>query len=154
MAQRKALKNVADGLAESFASRNNDTGGYWALGLLYSLAKKTSRDQILITLRPAPNTNQLPLLEDVTNRYSAMLDRLLAAAKVAPDAVQDASIEVKFDIDVPPPRSLSEYARGQPVSCTATLIDRNGKAHSQQIVTVCAPHSVLLESRSARAGDI
>ncbi len=151
MAQHKALKNVAGGLAGSFASRNNDTGGYWALGLLYTMAKELGTDRLRITLEPAPTSVQPPLLADVTERYSAMLGRLLTAAGVAPGAVREAYIEVHFDVDVPVPRSLPTSLRGKPASCTATLTDRCGKAHSQKVVTVCAPHSALREYCSARA---
>ncbi len=154
MAQRKALKNVAGGLVGSFVSRNNDTNGYWALGLLYSLVNTVGTKRIRITLRPSPDLDPDPLLADVASRYSAMLERLLRASGVATESVSEARTDVHFDIADPTPSLLSGFSRGQPVSCEASLIDNNGKAHSQECITICAPHDANRESRSGRASGI
>lgn len=38
MARSARLTNIASGLCGAFISRNNDVGGYWAIGILRLLA--------------------------------------------------------------------------------------------------------------------
>ena len=146
----RVLRGVAAGLAGSFVSRNNDSGGYWALGKLRSLASRVGSDRLRIQIKPLVVGGD-PLLSDVATRYSAMLDRLVAQAGGPSESVERAEIVVHLAVDQPP--AVAEFGTwGAPVACEVTLVDRKGREANARRVTVCGPHDPSLERRSTRGG--
>jgi hypothetical protein len=63
---------VANGLAGSFISRNNDVGGYWGLGKLRLRFEQINIDLLSKQLSPADGEFQ-----DMVNRYAEWLKRQL-----------------------------------------------------------------------------
>lgn len=49
--QRRKIKFVADGILNSFISRNNDVDGYWGIGQLYTLMLQSNNMQIVINVK-------------------------------------------------------------------------------------------------------
>jgi hypothetical protein len=50
MPRRKAFQDAARGLLGAFVSRNNDVGGYWAIGKLYAHARRSRSPEVRIDL--------------------------------------------------------------------------------------------------------
>jgi hypothetical protein len=97
MASRRLLASVAEGTARSFASRNNDVGGWWALGLLLDALPAGDPDYRLDLLAgtaepeaPGP----LGLLAPAWRDYFAWS---LRRHDVDPGAVRSAVLTVCFD---------------------------------------------------------
>ena len=73
MGKRKLLKNIANGIINSFISRNNDVYGYWGIGKLCSLMIKSKSMTIeidLIEKRINPNHDEFNIM---INQYSDYL---------------------------------------------------------------------------------
>jgi hypothetical protein len=68
MPSNARLTNIAGGLCGSFASRNNDLGGYWAIGKLRLLAEQHPQNTVALdVLGPSmlpPSSEFAPLLEN------------------------------------------------------------------------------------------
>jgi len=71
MPHRGELKCLADGLIDSFMSRNNDSAGYWALGLLYSHALELQKKIVTLTLLGGESTPANSLCEALGTKYGA-----------------------------------------------------------------------------------
>ncbi len=146
----RILRGVAAGLAGSFVSRNNDSGGYWALGKLRSLASQVGTAEVRIQIKPLV-VGGAPLISEIGTRYSEMLERLVAKAGCPSDSVERAEIVVYLAVDHP--AAVAERDTwGDPVVCDVTLVDRDGRQASARRVTVCGPHDPRLERRSTRSG--
>jgi hypothetical protein len=145
------LRNIATGLAGSFVSRNNDSGGYWALGKLRSLAEQARVDKVRIPLRPMGRCDN-PLLTEIASSYAAHLARLIERAGGAMDSVAEASVVVHFATSWPAgvPR---QGTQGDPVACDVHIVDKMGRQVAARRVTFCRPHDPTLEFRSARSRD-
>lgn len=153
MARLKHLKNVAGGIAGSFVSRNNDFRGYWALGMLRSLAAAKEVDVLEVQLRPAPDSMGPPVIRDAAERYAAMLDRLLERLDLPLDSVAGATVRVDFSDAAAQGRVVPYVSRGEPVSVQVSLRDPHGVVYSSSRVTRCEPHNPNRESRSLRGAD-
>jgi hypothetical protein len=143
------LRNIAAGLASSFVSRNNDSGGYWAVGMLRSLAEQVRVDEVRIPLRPMGDCDN-PLLTEIARSYAAHLARLIERAGGAMDTVAEANVAVHFATSWPAgvPR---QGTQGDPVACDVHLVDKTGRQVTARRVTFCRPHDPNLESRSVRS---
>ncbi|MDQ6433027.1 hypothetical protein RB623_03050 [Mesorhizobium sp. LHD-90] len=66
MARRRMLKGVANDLASSFVSRNNDLDGYWAIGKIHTVASTVSsgvvRFDLLNGTADPPTAHLLPMI--------------------------------------------------------------------------------------------
>lgn len=144
------LKNIAAGLASSFASRNNDSGGYWAVGKLRLLAAQLGVDEIRIPLRPTDGHDS-PLLVEVSRRCAAHLARLIERAGGAVDSVAEAEVVVQFVVAWPA-GVPHEGMEADPVACEVRLVDNAGKRATARSVTFCWPHDPTRERRSTRSG--
>jgi hypothetical protein len=150
MTRRGQLTDVAAGLVGSFVSRNNDIGGYWALGLLRSLSDRVGVTLLRLDLRTASAEPADPTALDVARSYSAELQRHLGRRRIPNNVVIKAEINVQFLLSAQSLRSASTY--GQPVRCTVLLVDRQKRVHQRSLLTNCAPHNPARERRSNRAG--
>ena len=147
------VRHVAGGMLASFISRNNDLGGYWALGQLYAEADPGTKTVVLDLLdgsaRPAR-----PACRASAARYARFLRHALEAHGVAPADLARADITVNFDV-VPDVRLWSDpygSSPGDPTLCTVTLALRDGRTAVARQYVHCWRHSTLLEARSARSG--
>ena len=50
MARRRELKSIASGIAAHCVSRNNDIGGYWAMGIIYGIANERGVDSVSVDI--------------------------------------------------------------------------------------------------------
>lgn len=147
--RRGTLANIAAGIASSFASRNNDHNGYWALGQLRSLAEQQSVSEFRIQLEPRQPTGH-PLLDGIAARYASMLARLLENAGARSDAVVEAGIVVQLVLTDRASLLQSPTTWGEPLRCNVELRDASGRPARASHVTWCGVHDPANESRRAR----
>lgn len=104
------LKNIADGLCGSFASRNNDLDGYWAIGKLRSLAEQHTQSMVSLDLL-APSM-QPPSAEFalVLEHYRRLLGKLARLSGIGLKEITAARITVDFS---PPPWPRAIYYKQQ-----------------------------------------
>ncbi len=112
MARRKEIVGVAHGVISSFNSRNNDVGGYWAIGQLKSFAATNGLDSITFNLLPIEPAFNIALITEVTNNYSAKLSALLISQHIPADWVLNAAITIQFSGATPSPSEIFRYALG------------------------------------------
>lgn len=98
MTSRRTLASVAEGLARSFAPRNNDVEGWWALGLLLAAVPAADPEYRVDLLTgdatPALERTELSTLGDAWARYLRWsVDR--HGVPIA--AVRSATLTVRFD---------------------------------------------------------
>lgn len=94
----KLLNSVAHDVAHSFGSRNNDLGGYWALGILYSYALKNNLAPITLNLLDAHS--DVSMLSILSKRYSSMCQRLIQTKEVNYQNITKAELTIDFCSDI------------------------------------------------------
>jgi hypothetical protein len=149
MPRRRKINGIVEGLLGSFVSRNNDIGGYWAIGKLYEHARNNQVQNIIINL--ATGEIQPDGLEfcPMVQEYSARLTDRLAYFATSKESITVARITLAFDaavIDSRPPSSLP----GQPFRCTVEVVDKLGREYAASHLGVARPHNPLNEAKSAR----
>lgn len=150
MTRRGELKDIAAGLLGSFVSRNNDVDGYWGLGLLRSFADRSGMNLLRFDLKAGSADPRDPTALQIAQAYGHRLEHHLARRRIPNGVVIRAEITVEFGLDATPFTPAPTY--GQPVRCTALLINRGNREHRCSTLTTCAPHDPARERRSARAG--
>lgn len=150
MARRKNLGSISSGIIGSFNSRNNDVGGYWGIGKLFSFANSVNVDTVSIDLLNgaiSPPTDHFPSLVVF---YRAMLEARLQGQNMSAAWVTRAVITVKFNQAFDPKYHNFRSALGTPYVCKCEISDDNGKVHYAAAGGICRPHSSVEESRSSR----
>jgi hypothetical protein len=145
MPRRRELRGVAQGLLGAFVSRNNDVGGYWALGKLYKHAKATSANEVRVdlvksTIMP-PNAQFAGMIES----FHQMLASQLTARALSSDWLTAAEIDVRFT------GQKDAKQPGETFDCSVTLTDDRGRPHQARAYGACWVHSAFRESKSTRA---
>lgn len=152
MARRRSLQAVADGLAGSFASRNNDADGYWALGHLRTLAEMQGVLEFVVSVIPPDPQPPFPV-GVMVKRYVLMLERLLEADRLRPEWVRACRVIVSFN---PLESALRGYERsgvGMPFECRVEITDDRGRMFSAQARSRVRKHDPRLEIRSVRSEE-
>jgi len=147
------VRHVAGGMLASLISRNNDLGGYWALGQLYVEADPGTKTVVLGLLDGSARTGT-PACAAIAARYAQFLRRALEAHGMAVTELAHADVTVNFDV-APDVRLWSDpYGRspGDPTLCTVTLALRDGRTAVARQYVHCWRHLTLLEARSTRSG--
>jgi hypothetical protein len=145
MPRRKELRGGAFGLLGSFVSRNNDVGGYWALGKLYEHAMKANARDVSIDLSAMTITPPNTEFREMVNTFRQRLVRQLLARKLPAEWVGGAVIRVAFS------RTKSLDKAGDVFDCTVALTDDKGRTHDARTSGACWLHDPMRESRSTRA---
>jgi hypothetical protein len=149
MPRRRKMNGVVDGILGSFVSRNNDIGGYWAIGKLYEHARKNQTQNLsinLVTREIQPDSLEF---RSMVQEYSSRLTNRLAYFATSMESITVARITLAFDaavLDARPPSSLP----GQPFRCTLEVMDKLGREYAASHLGVARPHNPLKETKSAR----
>ena len=104
------LKNVASNLCGSFASRNNDLDGYWAIGKLRSLAERNGQTTVLLDLLASSTQPSSSELAPVLAHYRGLLAKLTDLSHVPFEEITSAHITLDF---APPPWPRIIYYKPQ-----------------------------------------
>ncbi|WP_145500018.1 hypothetical protein [Yersinia bercovieri] len=145
MARRKELVGVAQGLINSFNSRNNDFEGYWAIGQLKSFATRKGLETMTFNLLSAESVADESLISKVTNNYYAKLYALLKSQCLPTNWVMNATITIQFNGVTPLQSEVFRYSLGEFYCCSCEVIDDSGKSHTANAYGFCLPHSPYKE---------
>ncbi|MDK9686216.1 hypothetical protein Q9247_16580 [Halomonas meridiana] len=149
MARRKELKNISQGLVNSFVSRNNDYDGYWELAKLYDLAIAYDGVEIEIdllngTIKPA-SPEFLPLITLWQKKLKNMIESGSISGSWARSVVIRSSFNVSYIAD------LHKWgAYGDPCTCVCEIITDKDMVYSSIAGTKCMPFSKAWFQRSTR----
>lgn len=151
MSRRRELTGIANAVAGSFASRNNDFNGYWAVGQLYCRAMECGSLQVVIRLLPPDESNPCELIASVGEAYRTFLLAHLNRRGLPVSWVASATVEVQFESATPMPEFLRAYAGRQPFQCQVVLVDDLARERKATSSSWCSPHDPTRETQSTRA---
>lgn len=151
--KRKKLKGIAYGIANTFCSRNNDIGGYWAIGILYKAAIKHNSHSFSIDLVNHRCEYSGDGFNAMVKAYCNYMDYLAVRSGLAVSNIESANIDLVFD----PSQSKRIVHLGapegtalDPYSCEMTIRDDLGVSRSGYCDGLCFPHnpslSIVLKS--------
>ena len=150
MPRRARLKNIAAGLCNSFASRNNDLDGYWSIGKLRLLAEQYGRTTVsldLLTSSMQPSSSEFA---PVLARYRRLLEKLACLSRIRLEEITAACIALDF---APPPWPRASYYKphwGEQFVLIVTINADDRAAGIMRHAGYCRPHDPAMESRSTR----
>jgi hypothetical protein len=150
MPRRARLKNIANGLCQSFVSRNNDLDGYWAIGKLHLLAAQHGRSTVTLDLL-APSMQPASFAyAPMLARYRLLLEKLTVASRVRLEEITEARITL--DVAPPPWRRAVYYQAhwGEQFILTVTIRADGSADGVVRHGGYCRPHDPARESRSTR----
>ena len=153
MSRFRLLNGVAAGLADSFIGRNNDIGGYWAMGLLYRLVLPSGEDRVVLDLLSTDANLGSTVCRTAASTYAAHLQRLLGAFEVPSELVSSATVCAQFGLESPEHARTPKRTAGDPFLCTVVLTDSRTREHVARRAGWCRPHDWRTERRSARASS-
>lgn len=146
MARRRDIKGIAGGIAGKFASRYNEIGGYWTLGILYA-ATQTSTKTFELDLLSGESTPATTFSRRLAEPYRLFLDEQLIRCGLNLTHIDKAVVKVEFDIE--PPRFKRPTTWGEPYVCRTHLTDDLGVVRSGEFRGWCGPHNPNREACSA-----
>ena len=145
MPRRRELVGVARALADSFVSRNNDIGGYWAVGKLYAHAQRTRSAQIELDLRLG---NLMPAdqqFDGMAREFRRKLQAQLFGHKLPSAWVKQATMKIVFPSTDAASTNLGEFV------CRVEFEDDRAKVFAVSITGAAWPHDQSKERQSTRA---
>jgi hypothetical protein len=145
MARRKDLSGAAFGVLGTFVSRNNDVGGYWALGKLYAHARANDVHDVHVDLLTQSITPPSGQFDEMIAFLRERLARQLAARGVPLDWLKGAEIALSFGGE------KSANRAGDTFEVVVALTDDREQRREARNRGACWPHDPIRESRSARA---
>ncbi|HEX8611968.1 MAG TPA: hypothetical protein VF800_11835 [Telluria sp.] len=148
MTRLKTFNHVAAGLLQSFVSRNNDVGGFWALGVLYREVS-ASDGGVLLNLLDGAAAPSTPGAAIVASNYAVFLRRALLAKGIGLEELEEASVLVQFNTALAD-RPVDVQCQGDPFVCTVTLRSVHGKEAVMRAAGRCLRG--MPEQFSGRAG--
>lgn len=147
MPRSARLANIAAGICGSFASRNNDLGGYWTIGKLRSLAEHYSRNVVsldVLALSMEPLSSEF---EQVLADYHLLLRKLASRSGVRLEAITSANISVDF-LPLPWPRAIYYQKQWGEQFLVTVTISAEGRADGViSHAGYCRPHDPDRERR-------
>ena len=150
MPRGKHLTNVASGLCGSFASRNNDLGGYWSIGKLRSLAERNGRSTVLLDLLTSSIQPSSPEFAPVLGQYRSLFAKLTDLSRVLLEEITSAHITLDF---APPPWPRIIYYKqqwGDQFTLTVTISAKGRAGGIVHHAGYCRSHDPIRESRAIR----
>jgi hypothetical protein len=151
MTRRRELRGISGGLVNSFVSRNNDVGGYWAIGMLCSHSLQTGAKELsmnLLTKRISPSS---PEFGPILDKYAAWFAASLEKQQFSLQVITAAEVRLSFDAQLGPDPMRSSVTGHFPFRCIVTLTDDLGRAHVGQLSGFALPHDPPRETKSTRA---
>lgn len=143
MGKTKQLKNIVNGILSSFISRNNDVGGYWGIGKIYSLMIKSKSLSVEIDLI---NKTILPFDEQFLFRiseYSNYLSIRMKAKNIDLSYLKSAKIILK-GFPNEKNKFLGKISPNR-VSCKISIINLKGITYILEKNVWCREHNPKTE---------
>jgi len=151
MPSTRALKGIANGLVETFVSRNNDVSGYWGIGQIQREIEGRPHSVVELDLLHGQAVPEGPVARELVAHYSEYLLACLARGGFALSEVTAAKVLIEFGNfgEAQAPDLFSTI--GQPFNCKAILASQSGKTFWAVRGGLSRPHSSAVERRSMRA---
>jgi hypothetical protein len=150
MPAHRVLSSVVHDVAHALVSRNDDLGGYWALGQLvsYALANRTDKTSVDLTCGESSPSLQETAIRRIPAQWTEVFWRNVGHQKLQRAVVTRASVVVTFEFAgrASSRGALLEY----PVTLEVVVEDDRGRAYSRSLDIWCSPHDPKLEVRSVR----
>lgn len=150
---RRALSSLSDSVASSFASRNNEVAGYWALGLLRRDVEAAGKSAVRFDLTGLQASLNTPAVSHVLMRYSQLLPALMAKLRIANTTLASMCVELSFHYEVSG-ESPGWASVGDPFAVRAVAVSKSGREFVARRVGRCKPHDPGREQCSPRTGDL
>ncbi len=145
-------------MVHSFASRNNDLGGYWGIGVLHLYARQAGELTITLDLLegtfnpPAARLLAIygkPDIKALISQYKAMLYALLHKRKVPESWVVEAVFSIEFESETGTPAYPKIGENAQAFVCRLSIKDDLGRERVFRIDGWCWPHDPWRETKRA-----
>jgi hypothetical protein len=146
MSTRRNFRGIAYGLLGSFVSRNNDVGGYWAIGKLYLFTALCGSQEIRINLR---NGHIVPPKSEflrMSRKYSRLLFEHMERLGLPDTYLKIASIELKL----PSNESQANPAGAHRLFCVVRITDDRDRTYVCEESVWCRKHNPEQEQKSTR----
>lgn len=151
MPARKDMKNVLQGFLSAFVSRNNDIGGYWALGVLYRHAQSHGTNFIRINLLSSAVTPDNSQFSKYIKAYADYVYLRFSLLRIPRDWLQTGSVSIAFNQPDTDAVNRQIYGHmGEPYICKVEFIDDLGQRRSVETRGRCRKHDPQCEHRSTR----
>ena len=151
MPRRSQLLGIASGVLGSFVGRNNDIGGYWALGVLYHQAQQQGSMQLELSLLPTDASLNGTLLGALAQRFGGMFVSLMTKQHLPLSWLRSATLGVQFESPNAKPRHPQSHSAERPFVCCLSFTNDLARTHELSVAGWCWPHSEQRELQSARA---
>ena len=146
--KRKEIKCVGKGLVMSFVSRNNDLGGYWAIGILKNKVHEKGLSTLELDLTKGTVNFELSYSDFLIHKYQEKLKFLVAAKGFSFDPIKSAVIRLNFFSTEPLKFELSKLlGRGSLFTCIVDISDDLGRSYSYEYKGLCDFHDPKNERR-------
>jgi hypothetical protein len=146
---RRDIKGIASGLLGSFVSRNNDVGGFWAIGKLLAAMRDARVTEVVVDLLAGTMTPHLAEFERMAREYCVHLELRMAGCGLKPGQIAKAEVRVVFDAGVAVARPASSLP-GSPFQCSIHFTDDLGNEHVASHTGAARPHDRHKETQSRR----
>jgi len=134
---------LANGLVESFVSRNNDVDGYWGVGKLYAFAHVHQTTEVTIDLLTQEIFPYSESLAAIAQNYGEKLVSMLDAYGGCITWVAVAQIVLTFSSN----GTGTLTRRGDPFTCCCRITDDRGQRYQAVSEGHCRPHNPAMEIR-------
>jgi hypothetical protein len=100
VSRRRTIHGIVAGILGSFVSRNNDVGGYWAIGKLYAHARCSQTQTLAVNLLTSEILPGGLEFGPMLLAYSSKLADRLAYYGISMKSISAARIHLAFDAAV------------------------------------------------------
>ena len=152
MPSRRVLKSVAHDVSQSLVSRNDDLGGYWAVGQLLSHALATNNTSCQVDLvcgASIPSLMGTPL-SSIPSSWAEIFWRNVEHKRLARALIVRAAATLDFDLSRRRTAPLHQALFEHPFTCRVEIEDTGGTIYVGATEGWCFPHDPRLELKSAR----
>lgn len=139
MPRRREFRGLAYGLAGAFVSRNNDLGGYWALGKLYKHARKSRAREVHVDLVRSVITPPSLQFMPMVLHFQKWLAVQCTVRRLPNEWLKEAEVRIQFSYE------KSADGPGDDFTCIVTLTDDLGNAYEVQRCGSCWSHNPIWE---------
>lgn len=147
MPRRAELQGVANDFVHWFLSRNNDAGGYWAVGKLRLLCEQNDFKSLNLKIWPLAMHPSAESTSNWAQSYSQVLSAFLAGHRFPKTWLVFGSLALEFE-PMSGMRAIGSSEAGTRFQLTLELVTDVGKKYIASGVGNCLPHNPNLERRS------
>lgn len=137
--KRNEIKNITNGILNSFISRNNDVSGYWGIGKLYYLMLNNGSNTIEINLIDQIINPEGEEFNFMVSKYSNLFFKKLKEKNIDKKVIKELKIILKSSINLNEPYLLNK------IDCSIYFIDILDKEFSFEKSVMSRKHNPKLE---------